>query len=324
MKFETDIARNFLSNINLNVTSSEFEEFVHAIACTMHERFGKPLYPKANESLVVTFDKPKTAALAFDKVYRTPALIEPFPEEVGFYGATDIEKGWWGMGLLYLVAYQLGIKTDLEIFNDEREIDYDIPEAERNNLRFLCSQFPKVFHQTPTILYSSKNNYNCDFQIGKEHVLMAAISNVAMVDEKELDWKQVLEFRKDINSRIKYQRFMRWLDSEMLTCSPRQIEDNISIKMDDYQYSLKKHGIKTMLGTVSSLIDTKFIGAVSAATAATALAGGELLTALTPLSLMLGKTIITFSNMFIDSMDEARKENYEIAYIYEAKNKLIK
>jgi len=43
----------------------------------------------------------------------------------------------------------------------------------------------------------------------------AAITDLDLVEETELSWDQVLEFRRDSDARLKYRRLVRWLDSEL-------------------------------------------------------------------------------------------------------------
>jgi len=316
------LVRYFFKDIGLDVDTDEIEQkaIIPAIN-SISLRCGSPIYPDSDDSLAVSIMKPKTAALAFDKVYRVPIMVEPVPEEIGFYGATDIEMSWWGAALIYLAAHKAGVAKGSAIFSNENKDNYG--ENEKKSLKFICSQFPSIFHRSPTIFYNNKINYQNDFKIGKEQILTAVITNVAMVDEDKLEWKQVLEFRKDTDAKIKYKRFMRWIDSELIIKTPEQIEELIAIKLNDYEWSLKKHGVQTLLGTVSSIIDSKFLATATAATATAAFTGGEFWATMTSIGLVIGKMLIGFGTKYIEGIEERRKDNYEIAYIYEAKKKMI-
>lgn len=318
---ESDIIRTFFEKWGYDIHSKEFEEnLAKPLMATMQKRCGNPIHPKPDESLAFSILKPKTAALAFDRVYRAPVMLEPVPEEIGFYGATTNEIGWWGASLLFLCASQVGIKTGWDLFDKGKKSEGS-SQTEKETLRFILSEFPKVFNQTPTVFYHAKQSFETDFPKGKNQILTKVISDVAMVDEENLEWEQVIEFRKDKEAKAKYIRFMRWLDKELLTSDSKQIEDLVAVKLDDYQWTLKKHGLKTVIGTISSLLDPKFLGSASAATLTTAFAAGGLWTTLTSLSLIIGKTAVTFGTKYIEGVDERRNSNYEIAYINEVKNK---
>ncbi|MCP3998852.1 MAG: hypothetical protein GY722_27840 [bacterium] len=161
-----------------------------------------------------------------------------------------------------------------------------------------------------------------EYRPGTHQVLAAALSDLQIVDESQLSWEQVLEFRRDSDARLKYRRLMRWIDSQLNEYSPCEIEERFALKLDDYEWALRKHGIKSALGTVSCLIDPKFLASVSAAVAGTAVAAGGLWAALTGLTLVAGKAVATFGTAAIDAADERRGSNYEIAYAHEIKKRL--
>ena len=262
---------------------------------------------------------PKTAALAFDRVYSIPTLDDPVPNEIGFYYATLPEMVWWGAGFLAIVADRL--KMGKSLF-DETRTPQEVSKSEVESLRLVCSQFPENETMPPTIFYHNAAHCDKEFSPGSHSILKAAISNVAMVDESSLTWKQVLEFRQDTPTRNKYRRLVRWVDSELKGRSPKEIEDLIAIRIDDYEWALKKHGIKASLGAISCLPDPKFLAATSATVAASALAGGRFWAALAGASLTVGQALISFGSALVDGLDQRRKENYEIAYIYEVRKQL--
>lgn len=285
-------------------------DFVTHLAKNIKERFGNPIAPEPGESLAVSLMTPKTAALAFDRVYRIPVHVEPMPSSVGFYGATVPEIVWWAGGLLALTAEELDIPA-LRIGSGSGSA-----EAERTNLRLLCSDFPRVFGAAPTIFYHASGSQSRDFPKGAREVLAAAIHNIALVNETDLSWEQVLEFRRDHQARVKYRRLVRWIDAELATQSPATVEDLIAVRLDDYEWALRKHGIRTTIGALSCLLDPKFLAATSAITVATSVAGAGPWAALCAAALVVGRSALSFGTAYIDGLDERRKENYELAYLH--------
>lgn len=298
-------------------SESDREEFVASITRIITERFGSAIHPNRGESLALSVMAPKTAALAFDRVYRFPGLVDPAPEEIGFYCATLPEMVFCAAGILAVTAEQMGLGTPLQ-----RASGPQAAENERQTLRILCSDLQAELGTAPTVFYHEAANLRAEFPVGARSILQAAISNVALVDEKELTWDQVTEFRRDAGVRAKYRRFVRWVDAELKTHSPQEIEDLIATRLDDYAWALKKHGIKASLGAVSCLLDPKFLGATSAAVAAGAVAGGGLWATLAGASLTVGRALVSFGTALVDGFDERRKENYEVAYIYEIQKRL--
>ncbi len=314
---ERKIVRRILKHFGIEA-NTDHEAFVTSAAATLRKRCGNPIYLNSGESLALSVVTPKIAALAFDKVYRIPVLSDPVPEEIGFYCATQTEMIFWAISLFVHVAEQTGIGI-AESEDDESQQSHG---GEAENLALLCSEFRNRFAIEPTLFYHSPGSCAKDFPSGKQRVLTAAISNVAMVNEKDLTWEQVLEFRKDKETRIKYRRFVRWIDTELKGKSPDEVVDIVALRLDDYQWALKKHGLKASVGALSCLLDPKFLGATSATVAASAVAGGAPWAALAGASLAIGQAALSFGTSLLNGIDERRKENYEVAYIHEIHKRL--
>src|SRR5262249_21489713 len=137
----------------------------------------------------------------------------------------------------------------------DNSLERGAPDILNVTLRKLAEGIALKFKRTPTILYPSSDVYQGEFPIGSQEVLMAAITNIALVDEKNLQWRQVLEFRKDSEARNKYRRFIRWINLELRSSSPDEVKDLIATRLEDYEWALKKHGIKNTLGTLSCILD---------------------------------------------------------------------
>jgi hypothetical protein len=284
----------------------------------IRDRLGQPLFPQPGESLAVSVMTPKIAALAFDRVYRIPILKpETVPEEIGFYCATPPEMGLWAAGLATLAAKEAAEQAGIDLGAAPSGPGNAAEEAK--NLRFLCSQFSRDLGVVPTLFYHAQGACRREFPPGSRQVLAAAISEIAMVDESQLSWSQVLEFRRDTEARTKYRRVVRWIDDELGAASPEKVLDLIALRLDDYTWALKKHGIKTLLGVLSCLLDPKFLGTSSAAVATTGLMAGGAWAALAATSLAVGRAVLSFGTTYIDSLDERRRDNYEIAYIHEVR-----
>ena len=314
---DRDIARSILLQVGLNVSSpEELDEIVERFATTIERRCGDPIFPRPGESLAMSVMTPKTAALAFDRVYRIPVVNDPVPTEIGFYCGTVPEVAFWGGGLIISAVEQIGI--------DIGELKSTQPASAREaeSLRFITSEFRQMLNTIPTIFYHSSAGYESDFPQGTHQVLTAAITNIAMVDEKSLSWDQVLEFRKDHETRAKYRRLVRWVDSELRTRSASEVQDAIAIRLDDYYWALKKHGLKASLGALSCMLDPKFLGTTSASIAASALAGGEVWAALAAGTLIIGQAAVSAGTALVNGLEERRKENYEVAYVYEVQKRL--
>ena len=143
-----------------------------------------------------------------------------------------------------------------------------------------------------------------------------------IVDEKSLTWKQVLEFRHDIESQKRYKHFLHWMDKEMIGKSQRFVEDEMTQRLEDYENALKKYGIKTVLGTLQEIMSGEFLKSSFLASGIVALATDPLFGFLTETGLIVSNVAIKLAQKRIDYEEVVKGPNSEISWVYEVKKKL--
>jgi len=79
------------------------------------------------------------------------------------------------------------------------------------------------------------------------------INNLPEIIEDKLDWEQVLSIRKDKDSITKIRRLKNWLNTEILHKDESEMKSILDKAVDDYSFALKKHGIQTMAGAISTV-----------------------------------------------------------------------
>jgi hypothetical protein len=129
--------------------------------------------------------------------------------------------------------------------------------------------------------------------------------------------KQILDFRKDKKAVRKYRDLRVWLSHGLAAESLDQASDIVNQKIDDYVWSIEKHGFKTVTGAFSQILSWRF-----AALGTAAITAGE--AALGPLGAVAAGTLVagvqiacTLVDKLIDMEDTARGPNREIAIIYD-------
>lgn len=186
-------------------------------------------------------------------------------------------------------------------------------------LREISKSFART-HKLPVIpIYNSEDDRVREYQEGKRKVIVAIMENLGIVYEFALTWEQVLEFRKDMEARKKYRRFLHWLDKEMIGKSQSFIEDEIAIKLNDYEESLKKHGIRTFLGTMSEILDGKYLLGSTGIAGTLTLAGHPTFGIFAGTGLIVGKIGLKLSQTILDYEDIERGPKSEISWVYEVK-----
>lgn len=173
-------------------------------------------------------------------------------------------------------------------------------------------------------VYNSEEKRKSEYKEGDYDVAVVSLTDLDIVDEDQLSWEQVLEFRKDEDSKLKYKKMVHWLDKEMIGKSRFFIEDEIALKLEEYENSLTKHGIRTVLGTISESLDGKYLAGASGITGSFALAGHPTLGVLAGTGLVVGRVAVKLAHTLLDIDDKERGPNSEISWVYEVKKELSK
>ncbi len=274
----------------------------------------KILLPSAGETAAITL-KPKTAALCFERVWA--ASNDTVPESIRCWGGTKPELN--GVGL----AADFNIKTnrtsivamvgpeDIKLELMQSGTDYGLAMA----FRKISIGFA-IEHKIPlTPVFDFIKQRNTMYKEGDREVIVAALDNIEIVDEKELTWEQVEEFRKDRDNQNTHIRLLHWLDKEMIGKSQKFIEDEIIVKLDGYHSSLRKHGIKTVIGTIEEALDGKYIIPAGIAS----FVGHPVLGIFLAAGFMFGKIAVKLAQIKIAFDEIERGPNSEISWVYEVK-----
>lgn len=312
MHRELRVIYNILRSRNLSATFSN--EWVDEWAAILRTRGGQPILPNPGESLAVTFHRPKTAALAFDRILWLPGVEDGPPSALQFYGATEHEMRLWAYGRIARALHPDGDNRPSE---EPLASVAERAATERYALRRICSQIANVVGSHPTIILANATQREHEFAPGPQAILATAISNCRLVDEAALTWEQVMELRNDTEARQKYRRLVRWIDPESVSQTPTELRDLIATRLDDYEWTLRKHGLQSLVGSLSSLIDPTFVGAMSPSDAASGMAASRAWSALPGASFIVGRANLSCEIAYVESVDALRKDSHEVACLYD-------
>jgi len=167
-----------------------------------------------------------------------------------------------------------------------------------------------AFHRGNKALYPDAQNQQ------KYPVIDTSLVDVPIISGEQLEWEQILEVKKDSKSEQDLRNFRLFLNENLIDKSKDHALDILEKKYEDYQFSLKKHGILTATGTLKQIIQSNSVLAsaltsiVGATTGNTALMGsgaaaGALL-ALSEFSVLMSERRISKQELDMN----------EMAYIY--------
>jgi hypothetical protein len=302
----------------------------------MENFWGNPSRRGDNETSAVALLRPKTAALCYDRVW---GLGDFVPDPIRFGGSSTFERHVF-LPMLLTAGLMLfpenprqpvrahrnrepGIIETMvtdhyELLNHDEvwiRTDYhdwlNRPPIDEVLTRSISSAVTHHGQNEPTSVYNSCAARDKQFRRGAQEILFATLTNVSVVDESLLQWEQVLELRRDQETRSNYCRFLHWLEGDMADRSEPYIIDDLANKLDDYEKALRKHGIVTALGTISATL-----GAVSVPAIVSALSTQPFW-----MSLAEGVTIGggLLAQVFKDYIDGKPDCPDEVAYVYEVK-----
>jgi len=155
-----------------------------------------------------------------------------------------------------------------------------------------------------------------------EAEIAVTLSALNLIDPRKVTWEQILEFRRDKDAQTKLRRLRMFAFENYRGKSKSFIEDDISVRIADYNDAVQKWKFDRKLGAFTSLLNSKILGG--------ALAG-------TLLSAQLGAPLSTMASASVGVLEigrialELRKSHFAlrslmaenpVCYISEAKAKL--
>ncbi len=153
-------------------------------------------------------------------------------------------------------------------------------------------------------------------QTGLEAGYVAALRNLPVAVEERLAWKQVAEMRKDRDALTKYRRLRSWLESGLRADSVAAAHEQMSLMLDDYRWAMQKHGLKTTIAVLKTVLSSR--NAAILAAGGLAAAHVQSLFPLFASGLLLGAEVTAVvAERQIASEDAQRGANSEVAYIYD-------
>jgi hypothetical protein len=333
-------------------------QFLETFSNTSLPAFARTLLPqraplKPSESCVVALECPRTAALCFDRVWSIPIDEIDCPEDISFNGTSDAETVaalwihyWKNVGSQFKDFRDIDVKalanalvkgdTKAIMERDELMALYSTAlllgtltggfEPVKNPLhkmtRTLCTDLQKKIPQVVS-LYASEVARDAEYIAGDRTVIITALRQLQVVDEEELSWEQVMEFRLDRSSRTDYQRLVHWLDDEMIGRSTEYIIDEIGVRLERYKQALKKHGLKSRIGLLTSILDPKALASAGAAAGGAMLAEQVLTAVLAAGGVLLGKVLIGVGQSKLD-LHDVHAEHAEITFVAQVNKRFKK
>jgi hypothetical protein len=290
-----------------------------------------PNLPRPGETAAIAPTNPKTAALCFDRIWM--GFNTEVPKTIGFRGATPLEIQLLTLFTIGLNIRQIGDVVQSMLINMQafalfwEKIGAKPGDERRTREVFTRGLADELFvHRgvTATPSYDSERERNLVYQPGSYDVIVASITHVPVVDENTLSWEQVVELRSDKESRKRFRRFVHWFDKELVGRPVSFISDEINERLEAYRSAVKKHGVSTTLGTLSSILDSKLFIGGSVAGISIAAFTNSLETLMAMSGLAVAGAAVHVAKTLVDRGAVKNETHPEIAFVVEAQDRVGK
>ena len=314
-----DVIREITDVVERHYPQADLEAWRRDFAEVIRAKFGESTPPSPNETVAVAPLCAKAAALLYDRVWATPVWPEQPPRSIVAYGGTPAEV----LIDATLAAARLlpNIRRDLITALRQTPLGSRVFKGSQHPARAVAEGLSLTWKNPITPIYSDIADRDADYRRGCREVVVIALREIAIVDEAATTWDQVEEFRRDTESRRHLRRLLSWADADLVGKPSAAVAHELATRLEKYEFALRKHGIGTVIGTVESIIDPTFIAAATAIVGGVAWMAGVTGAAAAGVSLALGKAAVTAAKGLLD-LEEARRSQIEIAYLYQAKKRL--
>lgn len=281
----------------------------------LRERY-TPLLP--GQTLGISADAALlTSALFFDRVWFTRPTNHSLLQEIAFFGATEQEAAIY---VLYSLEKEGIISSGARdnIITRYEQFTKHVPKSHPT----LCSTIANILAAERGVvgvpIFSSHVSRDREYQPGDTGALTALIRDLQVIDEDQLSIPQVLEFRQDKVSLQNLRRFRHWLDSELIGKPLTFVQDEIAVRLERYESALKKHGVVTVTGIISDLLDEKFVLGLSGAVASIGVTADPFWAGIAGTALTVGRATLSVSRRLVDLKDRTSIQGAEVAFVHEA------
>lgn len=267
------------------------------------------------ERAIVSLSKPKTAALLADRVWTTASDADA---NIGFGWELPMEvrfRALFAIIHLFKRAPEAPVSGPVP----PQDVERFLGDLERD----LARGFQDATGATVLPLYSSTSRRDAQYRSGDQAALISIVENLNIVDEAQLTWPQIADFRRDKEAGRAYRRFVHWLDAEMIDKTVEFITDEVAQRLERYEWALRKHGIETVVGGLSSMINPKSLVATSTAgLAVNLIAGMPVWSLLSAGGVLVGHAALSIATAVLERRD-VEMVHREVAYVQEIKTRLV-
>lgn len=208
---------------------------------------------------------PKTTAIFFDELWvpdyeifldkEEREYFRRIPEEVIMTFTVDKYKD-----KLDSIFHYAMIKNSNYNEFDLSYWEYTYSKWRNKSLLYIARTLQDAFKIEIIPIFYDKTEFENSLHLDSENEVMTqdviefVIKDMPVILEKELEWDQVIDFRKDKKCVDSARKLMRWVRLECNGLTQSDIKEKLEEELDEYIFSIKKHGIQIVTGALSTIL----------------------------------------------------------------------
>jgi len=147
---------------------------------------------------------------------------------------------------------------------------------------------------------------------------LLSIAKIQIPDLAQLDWDLILEIRKDSQSKQSLRRLRVFAIKEYAGRSRAFIEDDLALRIEDYEGTLKAWGIRTALGAMSTALSERDVISLGLTSVLGMMSGLPVpATLAATLAIPCGQFAIEFAKARLDL--QSQRKAHPLAYVMDLK-----
>jgi hypothetical protein len=182
------------------------------------------------------------------------------------------------------------------------------------------------YYKSPMPIRFSKSKTEIeilDSDITKNQGILLELTNLELINIENATWKQIIEVRKDSESMMKLRKLVHFYSANYDGKDAKFIEDDISIKLYEYDKAVKKWGFETTTSSAGIILNSKSLLATAGFSLASILGGSDSLA----LVLVSGGAFIEIGKIALHIAEKnfekkQLQETHDLSYLISANEKL--
>lgn len=210
---------------------------------------------------------PKTTAIFFDKIWvpsyeifineEEKEFFKKIPKEVIMTFPFEKYRDKWDRIFRYAT-----IKNHNWNYFELTALEYMYSEWRNKSLLQITNIMQNILKVDIIPIFFDKTDFERstnvydDKEVFLTNNIEFIIKDIPLILEKELEWEQVLDFRRDKKCMNSAKRLMRWSNIECNGLTRNDIREKLEQELDEYSFSIKKHGIQIVTGALSTILSS--------------------------------------------------------------------